>query len=126
MSKFLTYILGIITGTILTIGAGYIYINRDDKDELPGLTLFDKEGDCVSKYKDIEVMQVVRANAALAHIREKNFDRLLVMIINYDGFTYYDDQKLTIPKNKCAKQIGTYSYESKMEVLKTVPVVIIE
>ena len=56
----------------------------------------------------------------------KYTDRLMVLLINYDGKSYYDDQKIKIPANKCARQIGTYQYHTKMGIDKTVPAVVIE
>lgn len=50
----------------------------------------------------------------------------LVLLINYEDKSYYDDQIIKVPSNKCAKQLGTYQYETKMEMQKTVPVVVIE
>jgi hypothetical protein len=47
------------------------------------------------------------------------------LLINYDNLTYYDDQTIDVSK-KCLRQIGTYQYESKSEIQKTVPVVVIE
>ena len=53
-------------------------------------------------------------------------DRILVLLINYDDKSYYDDQKIKIPSGKCARQIGTYRYTTKNEMVKTVPAVVIE
>ena len=36
---------------------------------------------------------------------------LLVMVINNNGIVYYDDQKIFIPKNKCAIHfLDTYNF----------------
>ena len=49
------------------------------------------------------------------------------MLVNYDSKTYYDEQKIKIPTNKCARQIGTYQYTTKKDNFeKTVPAVVIE
>lgn len=53
-------------------------------------------------------------------------DRIMVLLINYDGKSYYDNQKIIIPAKKCAKQIGTYQYRTRMGIDKTVPAVVIE
>ena len=56
----------------------------------------------------------------------RNYDignDVVVLLINHDDKTYYDDQKFDISK-KCARQIGTYQYKTKFE--KTVPAVVIE
>ena len=36
---------------------------------------------------------------------------------------FYDEQKITIPSGKCAKQVGIYQYHTKNGDMKTVPAV---
>lgn len=50
---------------------------------------------------------------------------VVVLLINYDGKTYYDDQKIDVT-NKCVRQIGTYQYSAGISIEKTVPAVVIE
>ena len=50
----------------------------------------------------------------------------LVLLVNYEGKSYYNKQKIQVPAKMCARQIGTYQYQTKMEIQKTVPVVVIE
>ena len=50
----------------------------------------------------------------------------MVLLINYDGKSYYDNQKIIVPSKKCARQIGTYQYMTRMGIGKTVPAVVIE
>jgi len=47
------------------------------------------------------------------------------LLVNSDGKTYYDDQKIEI-SNKCVRQIGSYQYTTKDNFEKTVPAVDIE
>jgi len=51
---------------------------------------------------------------------------IVILLINYEGKAYYDDQKIEIPANKCARQIGTYQYTTRDKFEKTVPAVVIE
>ena len=51
---------------------------------------------------------------------------IIVLLINYDGKSYYDEQKIKIPAGKCARQRGTYQYTTRNDMFKTVPVVVIE
>ena len=93
-----------------------------------------------NKSCEIEIFQVLASNAALGNIKYysdekmygsktyRNYDILndvVVLLINYDNKTYYDDQKIDI-SNKCARQIGTYQYKTKSEFEKTVPAIVIE
>jgi hypothetical protein len=119
--------------------------NKPNDDGFPGLTLFEEKGDCLtttSKNKscEIEVFQVLAPNAALGNIKYytdeelyegktyRNYDIIndvVVLLINYDNKTYYDNQKIDITK-KCARQIGSYQYKTKSEFEKTVTAIVIE
>jgi hypothetical protein len=91
-----------------------------------GLTIFPEKGECIATKGEIEVFQVLEPNMALA--RTGNIlDGIVVLLINYEGKTYYDEQKIKIPANKCARQIGTYQYTTRRDNFgKTVPAVVIE
>lgn len=128
MKKTLLFIGGFITGIVVTILAA-ILINAANQpnDGLPGLTLFSEKGECITTSGEIEVMQVLAPNVALAWTGGFLYsDRILVLLINYDNKSYYDEQKIKIPSGKCARQIGTYRYTAKNEMVKTVPAVVIE
>lgn len=93
-------------------------INKSEFTKLPG------KGDCITK-KELKVFQTLETNMALAEFGTFP-EETLVLLINYDDKYYYDGQKIKIPEKMCARQIGTYQYMTKMEVSKTVPVVVIE
>jgi len=123
MKKFLIYISGVVTGIIAAIlVAMLIYVANEPNSGLPGLTIFPEKGECIAK-NEIEIFQVMTPNMALAKVR----DGKLVLLINYDGKSYYDEQKIKIPANKCARQIGTYQYTTRRDrIERTVPAVVIE
>jgi hypothetical protein len=146
MKKFLIFIGGFVAGILATILVAYFITiaNKPNDDGLIGLTLFPEKGECItttSKNKscEIEIFQVLAPNAALGNIKYysdenfggqtfRNYDLLndvVVLLINYDNKTYYDNQKIDI-SNKCARQIGTYQYKTKSEFEKTVPAIVIE
>jgi hypothetical protein len=83
-------------------------------------------GECIATKGEIEIFQVLEPNMALARTGGDYRDRIVVLLINYEEKTYYDEQKVKIPANKCARQIGTYQYTSKDERNRTVPAVIVE
>jgi len=125
-AKFiLTYVGGIVTGIVLVFVFALIVnstqqgqanaINRD-------VVLFEKPQQVV-KASILKVMQVLPDGSALAtvDILEDN-GGMVVMFLAKDGMAYYDDQKINVPSDKCLRQVGTYTYESKMG-MKTVPVV---
>jgi hypothetical protein len=147
MKRFLIFIGGFVAGVLLTIFVGYLLViaNKPIDDGLIGLTVFPQKGECVkttskSKSTEIEIFQVVEPNMALGNIKnytEKKFyngdnyrdydieNDVVVLLINYEGKTYYDDQKIDVT-NKCVRQIGTYQYSAKIGIEKTVPAVVIE
>lgn len=147
MKRFLIFIGGFVAGVLATIFVGYILViaNKPIDDGLIGLTVFPEKGDCVkttskSKSTEIDIFQVVEPNMALGNINNytdkkmyggdnyRDYDignDVVVLLINYDGNTYYDDQKIDVT-NKCVRQIGTYQYTAKIGIEKTVPAVVIE
>lgn len=146
MKSVLLFLGGFVAGIIATILVAYfITSSNQPNDGLIGLTLFPEKGECISttsknKSCEIEIFQVLAPNAALGNIKYytdeelydsktyRNYDVLndvVVLIINYDNKTYYDDQKIDI-SNKCARQIGTYQYKTNSNFEKTVPAVVIE
>jgi len=127
MKKFLIFIGGFVAGILATILVVFLIYVADQPydDGLLGLTIFPEKGECITAKGEIEIFQVIEPNMALA--RTGNYrDGILVLLINYEGKSYYDNQKIKIPANKCAKQIGTYQYSAKNGMNKTVPAVVIE
>ena len=117
------FILGIIA-TFLVLSS--IAVENQPTDGLLGLTVFPEKGDCIKTTKgEIEVFQVLKPNMALARIGDI-LDGLVVLLVNYDGKHYYDNQKIIIPTGKCAKIIGSYRYTTKDDRMKTVPAVVVE
>ena len=126
MRLFLIFTSGFIAGVVTTIVFAYLLSKSEmPNDSLSGLTTFSEKGDCIATKKEIKVLQVVKPNMALAETVQFP-EGILVLLINYDNKSYYDDQKIRIPPNKCARQIGIYNYTSQMGVIKTVPAVVIE
>jgi hypothetical protein len=146
MKKFLIFIGGFVAGILATLFALYVYsVANKPNDGLLGLSIFEEKGDCLtstskSKSSEIDIFQVIAPNAALANIKYytdeklyggktyRNYDirnDVVVLLINYDDKTYYDDQKIDVSKN-CLRQIGTYQYETNSKFGKTVPVIVVE
>jgi hypothetical protein len=146
MKPTLIFIGGFVAGMLATLLFSNL-TNIADKpnDGLFGLSMFPKQGECIttpSKNKscELEVFQVLEPNAALATLRYYSDEKLysgrtyrdydisndvVVLLLNHDNKTYYDDQKIDISK-KCARQVGTYKYNTKSDFEKTVPAVVIE
>ncbi|MCM1004640.1 MAG: hypothetical protein NC408_09930 [Candidatus Gastranaerophilales bacterium] len=124
----LIFIAGMITMLILIVLFGII-VNSSSNSGYPGLIIFEEEGKCTGA-KQIKIMQTLEPNMALAHAKTQpntiyDENEILVLLLGDERASYYDDQKINIPKGMCAKQIGTYQYEAKMG-RKTVPAVTIK
>lgn len=79
--------------------------------------------DCLNMRR-FKVLQVLEFNHALAY--ECNGGELcvlnpIVLLTPMRGVDYYDDMMVTVPADKCAVQYGTYKYETKKKIVKTVP-----
>lgn len=125
-TKFiLTYVGGIVTGIVLMIVFALIVnstqqgqANMIDSD----VVMFEQPQQVI-KARTLRVMQVLPNGSALATVDIlENNGGMVVMFLAKDGVSYFDDQKINVPSEKCLKQVGTYTYESKLG-MKTVPVV---
>ncbi len=126
MKTTIGFILGFLLGVLATILIiSFAAESESEGNSDLGLTLFPEKGECIPVKNDLKVIQVIEPNKALA---ESGFyaDRLLVVLVNDEGIYYYDDQKISISKGQCVRQIGIYKYNTRLDFQKTVPVVVIE
>lgn len=125
MRKIWIYLLGVLTGIILTLLLSVVIVivgNTSDSSYMSGLTLFEEPGEVMTD-SGYEVFQDLGNGTALANSEDNIV--MTVLLWNQDGNPYYDQQKITLPKGKCFRQIGIYKYESRRGFDKTVPVVTI-
>jgi hypothetical protein len=147
MKQFPIFIGGFVAGVLAAILVGYyiMMVGKPIDDGLFGLTIFPEKGECLkstskSKSSEIDILQVVEPNMALGNLKyytEKKLyggeiyrdydieNAVVVLLINNDGKTFYDDQKIDV-SNKCVRQTGTYQYNTNIGIEKTVPSVVIE
>lgn len=111
--------LGIITGVILTFAFAFC-VNLSNNSGIIGLEMFEESGDYM-EYSQFEVFQVVESGCALAHA-DDSFGAIVFIIPN-ENQQFYDDQKIVLKNDQCAQHVGTYKYNTKMEIEKTVPAV---
>lgn len=123
MKKLGIFIAGVVCGALLIILLG-VALTKCSSNRTTGVTLFEEEGECVSE-NSFEVFQVLDFGDALANeVEEYSIPTgLVVLFLNKEGVSYYDDQVIKVPTGKCVKQIGTYKYLTKTGFEKTVPVV---
>lgn len=146
MKKAIDFILGLITGIILTVVVLFVIgksaSHTENGETLsvtmnkgmslykdPGISLFDEPGGEMP-LRSFKVFQVLPNGTALAQSSEKikveyefQYGDPVVLFLPTENSSFYDDQVIKLPSNKVTKQIGTYRYETKNEFVKTVPVV---
>lgn len=127
MKKALLFFGGFISGIIATFLVLFIISAsiETNNNELSGLTMFSEKGECIARNGEIKVFQVLRPHIALATIGDI-ISGTTVLLINHDEKHYYDEQKIKIPRGKCARHIGIFQYTTKSNDDKIVPVVVIE
>ena len=118
----LYYVGGIITGIVLSFAFLFVFANKTSND---GLVMFDSpQQEIDANY--FNVFQVISGgSAALATVPfpYENYG-MVVLFPKQQGFpSFYDDQNIEIPENKKVMQVGTYTYKTRDELQKTVPVV---
>lgn len=121
-TKFiLTYVAGIVTGCVLLFVIGCIITSSSPEEDI---VMFDNPRNTVPG-KAFRVMQVLPDGSALASGDDFSDDNIgmVVLFLGNEGTSFYDNQKIEIPKGKVAKQIGNYSYMSRSYNEKTVPIV---
>ena len=130
MKRFVVFLLGLISGIVLTLGIlaflGSQESNNSPEND-PSVTLFGEPGDILG-FRSFEIMQVLANGSALAHASDKIneqffFSGTLVLLLSNENSAYYDDQIIKTPSGMVVRQIGTYRYETKDKLVKTVPIV---
>lgn len=119
MKKWLIYVLGVITGIVLTFAFAFC-VNLSNNSGIIGLEMFEEPGEDM-EYTQFEVFQVLDSGCALANA-DDTFD-VTVFIIPGDKQQFYDNQKIVLKNNQCAQRVGTYRYSTKKGIEKTVPAV---
>lgn len=142
MKKWVVYVLGVVTGFLLTIVIAFFSNSIQGKESNSnvigsettveeesddGVKMFDKPGDIINE-KSLQVFQVIAENAALVRGKDKGYDIYtgpIYLLINHDGKYYYDEEKVNVSQGKVVRQVGIYQYETRNEFLKTVPIIMI-
>ena len=134
MKKIWVYLLGVLTGIIVTtiafviIGAA-LYAKNDPGIRMTnGMSFFETPGDIIEP-SSVKVFQALGDGAALAHCKGKEkydwYGDPVVLLYNEDGNPYYDEQIINATQGKCFRQIGIYRYQAKSGMDKTVPIVML-
>ena len=85
-------------------------------------TRFPQKGECLTS-KNLTVIQAWPGFRAL--VAAEDFPQAM-LLENNNKIAYYDRMLVKIPPKKCARQVGTYRYETKEKTMTTVPIIIID
>ena len=121
----MTYLGGIVTGVVLVFALGFFMAMSQTKQSANNdVVMFEKPRGVVPG-KVFEVMQVLPDGSALATVDDFGSGNMgtVVLFVGNESSSFYDNQKIKVPSGKVAKQVGTYSYMTRQEMEKTVPVV---
>lgn len=129
MKSFLFFLVGCLFGVVCMLAVPMITADSEsDTTQIKGLTLLEQPAGVIPS-NSFEVRQVLSNGCALAKASEKSvvgtyylYTGMMVLFMGDENTNYYDDQIITVPRGKCARQIGTYKYHTSFED-KTVPVV---
>lgn len=115
LKNILIFISGMATMFLLILVILIIYGLFVQSDELQGLTyLPEGSGECITT-KNLKVSEVIAPNVAIAEFGYMDefgdvFNGTKVLLLNDEGKEYYDKELIKMPKNKCAKRVGTYQH----------------
>lgn len=114
--SILIYIGGVVTGIILMFLFAFIVnvSNRSGGD----MNMFDKPQEEIP-YTEFSVIQVMPNGNAIA---VAEYGTVAVLFLS-EGESYYDSQKIIVPKGKVCRQVGTYRYPNQDKMVKTIPIV---
>ena len=145
MKKIFVFLLGCLTGIVITILILFIIgktmrnspmtefgnieaSTLEDSLNGYGPSFFKEPGETFD-FKSIKVFQVLDNGAALAFVGEKMeytgtilYTGMTVLIYDRNAL-YYDDQIVKLSGNKVFKQIGIFRYPNKENDVLTVPIV---
>ena len=122
MKTALIFIAGMMTTVVIMF-----FIGGLSENSLSGFTKFPEKAGCISG-NEFKVFQVLEPNVALASGKSPgesagNLFLGVTVLFMDENKHYYDDEIIKIPSGKCARQIGSYKYETRNGIYKTVPVV---
>lgn len=106
-------------------------VQENISSTLPGFTLLKNPAEPL-KAKRIKIFQVLTKDcaAALAFANPKDtdyysLDGFLILLLDFTGEQFYDDQIIRVPSKNKLFQVGRYQYTTVENNIKTVPAVII-
>lgn len=128
MKKIWVYLLGVLTGIVVTFIVLAIIGNSNKQKSPDGVQFFDKAGE-VMDCSNYQVFQALDDGYALAwestEIGIPNPLGAVVLLYNEAGSPYYDRQMVSVSSGECFRQVGIFRYKQKDGDYATVPIVML-
>lgn len=126
MKKFGIFICGFFLGSVITVLVLAVIGFATQSPEISGVRNLEKAVS-IEHYGSFEVLQVIAENAALVNGKQSASSSMhlgmVYLLRNYEGKYYYDEEIIKVPKGKKVVQTGTYQYDTKSGLQKTVPII---
>ncbi len=125
IKNFFIFLAGLVTGVVLTIVMAMAVAGLSGASN-DGLSMFEERGEMMpeTSYKVFQALDDTHALAnAISNEKYGLYNGMIGMIIGDEGTHFYDEQVIKTTKGKRFYQVGTYKYQTKAEIDKTVPVV---
>ena len=120
MKKGVVYVLGIITGVVLTILFSLLLA---DGGRNRGVSYYDEPGETLS-FRSVTAFQALSPGEAL--VRETGYsginDQIYLLQVK-EKRAFYDGETIKAPTGTIFRVIGVYSYETNGGMHRTVPVI---
>lgn len=121
MKKFYIFLIGGLIGAIVALVI-CIVCSSSYEDNIkfysqPGRSL---------RITSFEVIHTLPLGGAVAYAQyESGFvcKDSIVLLMNKEDVSFFDDQIVDVPHNKCVKQIGIYRHDKHNGVIKNIPIV---
>ena len=126
--KVIVLVSAIVLWVLVCIGVFVEEENEMDNNKYNPITMFVEPRDCVGSGM-FKVVEILESGDAIAEEVDPSFSYseittdLVVVFIDEGKNSFYDNQKITISRGKCAKQVGVYKSDSYKYRDKTLPVV---
>lgn len=128
MKKIWVYLLGVLTGIVVTFIVLAIIGNSNKQKSPDGVQFFDKAGE-VMDCTNYQVFQALGDGYALAwELGEDGFPNPLgsiALLYDENGSPYYDRQTVSASYEDCFRQVGIFRYKQKDGDYATVPIVML-
>jgi hypothetical protein len=128
MKKIWIFLLGVLTGIVVTFIVLFIIGNSNKEHSPDGMEFFKEAGE-VMGCSNYQVFQALSDGSALAWESDENGLPnplgAIVLLYNEDGSPYYDRQTISASYGECFRQVGIFRYKKGDGNYSTVPIIML-